>query len=117
MPRKQATVLMSVPRRRVAATALCVLLLTPLIAAAGPLQDDLEARRARAMKILGPDAMAIFWSAPVRVYSLDVDYEYRQDSNLFYLTGIDQEDTILVLMPGNPSRKEILFIRDADTRR
>jgi Xaa-Pro aminopeptidase len=84
---------------------------------AGPLQDDLKARRGRVMEQLGPDALAIFWSAPTRVYSLDVDYEYRQDSNLLYLTGIDQEETILVLMPGNATRKEILFIRAADPRR
>jgi Xaa-Pro aminopeptidase len=98
--------------------ALALLLcLAPLTVAAGPLQDDLKARRARAMERFGPGALAVAWSAPVRVYSLDVDYEYRQDSNLLYLTGIDQEDTILVLMPGNATRKEILFIREADPRR
>ena len=59
----------------------------------------------------------IFWSAPSRVYSTDVNYEYRQESNLLYLSGIDQEDTILVLMPGNETRKEILFVREADARR
>ena len=94
-----------------------LLFLVPLTALAGPLQDDLKARRARAMERLGPDAVAIFWSAPVRVFSTDVDYEYRQDSNLLYLTGIDQEDTILVLMPGNETRKEMLFVREADARR
>jgi Xaa-Pro aminopeptidase len=97
----------------------CALLLwlVPLTALAGPLQDDLKARRARAMERLGPDAIAIFWSAPERVFSTDVNYEYRQDSNLLYLTGIDQEDTILVLMPGNETRKEMLFVREADARR
>ena len=85
--------------------------------AAGPLQDDLKARRARAMERLGPDALAIFWSAPVRIYSNDVEYEYRQDSNLLYLTGIDQEDTILVMMPGRTTRREVLFVREADARR
>src|SRR4029079_10000213 len=84
---------------------------------AGPLQDDVKARRSRAMERLGPDALAIFWSAPTRVFSADVNYEYRQESNLLYLTGIDQEDTILVLMPGNETRKEILFVREADARR
>ena len=69
------------------------------------------------MERLGPDSIAIFWSAPTRVYSNDVNYEYRQDSNLLYLTGIDQEETILVLMPGNETRKEILFVREADARR
>ena len=69
------------------------------------------------MDMLGADSIAIFWSAPSRVYSLDVDYEYRQDSNLLYLTGLDQPDTILVLMPGNRTKREILFVREADARR
>ena len=89
----------------------------PLTVSAAPLQDDLRARRTRAMERLGPSALAVFWSAPVKVYSADVDYEFRQDSNLLYLTGIDQEDTMLVLMPGNEAQREILFIRDADPRR
>lgn len=92
-------------------------LFAPSPASAGPLQDDLQARRERVMEKLGPEAMAVFWSAPERVYSHTVNYEYRQDSNLFYLTGIDQEETVLVLMPGNETRREILFIRDADARR
>jgi Xaa-Pro aminopeptidase len=103
--------------RRISAPILTVLLLAPALASGGPLQDDLAARRTRAMEKLGAEALAVFWSAPTRVYSLDVDYEYRQDSNLLYLTGMDQEETILVLMPGNATRKEILFIRDADPRR
>ena len=66
------------------------------------------------MQRLGPDAMLVLFSAPVRNYSLDVSYEYRQDSNLYYLAGMTEEETILVLMPGNASRREILFIRDRD---
>jgi Xaa-Pro aminopeptidase len=102
---------------RVRACLVLVTILVPAASWAGPLQEDLEARRGRVMDQLSPATLAIFWSAPVRVYSHDVDYEYRQDSNLFYLTGIDQEDTILVLMPGNVTRREILFIREADPRR
>ena len=45
---------------------------------------DLAARRARVAERLGPDAMLLLWSAPERRYSRDVDYEYRQDSNLYY---------------------------------
>jgi Xaa-Pro aminopeptidase len=66
------------------------------------------------MQRLGPDSMLVLFSAPVRTYSLDVDYEYRQDSNLYYLTGVVQPDTMLVLMPGNKSQREFLFIRDQD---
>jgi len=66
------------------------------------------------MDRLGPDAMLVLWSAPRQRYSLDIDYEYRQDSNLYYLTGITQEGTILVLMPGNTSHRAILFVKDKD---
>src|SRR3954466_13662038 len=107
------------PRRWGTGASIALLLsaLSAIAASAGPLQDDLKARRSHTMERLGPDAMAIFWSAPPRVYSTDVSYEYRQESNLLYLTGIDQEDTLLVLMPGNETRKEILFVREADARR
>ena len=60
--------------------------------------------------------MAILWSAPARVYSRDVDYEYRQDSDLLYLTGVEQPDTILVLVPGSPRRSEVLFITPSNPR-
>ena len=39
------------------------------------------------MTRLGAETMLILWSAPTQRYSLDIDYEYRQDSNLYYLTG------------------------------
>jgi Xaa-Pro aminopeptidase len=102
---------------RVVCFAWCACLTALGAASAGPLQDDLKQRRTRAMDMLGAESIAIFWSAPSRVYSLDVDYEYRQDSNLLYLTGLDQPDTILVLMPGNRTKREILFVREADARR
>jgi Xaa-Pro aminopeptidase len=86
-------------------------------AAAGPLQDDLVARRARLMEKLGPNALAIVWSAEPKVYSLDVDYEFRQDSHFLYLTGIAQEGAVLVLMPGNKKSREVLFVREPNPRR
>lgn len=86
-------------------------------AAAGPLQDDLVQRRARVMEKLGADTLLVLWSAPEQLYSLDVEYEYRQDSNLLYLTGVEQEGTILVLMPGNKTRKSVLFIHEPNPTR
>ncbi|HEX8031332.1 MAG TPA: aminopeptidase P N-terminal domain-containing protein, partial [Vicinamibacterales bacterium] len=98
----------------------CVANTTRLSAQAEPavatLRDDLKARRARLAEQLGAGSMAILWSAPARVYSRDVDYEYRQDSDLLYLTGIEQPGTILVLLPGSPRRSEILFITPPNPR-
>jgi Xaa-Pro aminopeptidase len=84
---------------------------------AGELQDDLIARRAAIMQRLAPEDMLVLWSAPERVYSLDVDYEFRQDSNLYYLTAVDQPGTILVLMPGNRERTALLFISPSNPER
>jgi Xaa-Pro aminopeptidase len=86
-------------------------------AAGGELQDDLTARRAAIMRQLTPEDMLVLWSAPERQYSNDVDYEFRQDSNLYYLTAIDQPNTILVLMPGNQERTAFLFISPSNPER
>jgi len=88
-------------------------LATAMPVRASELSDDLAARRGRVMDRLGPDAILILWSAPTIRYSPDVDYVYRQDSNLYYLTGLAQPETMLVLMPGNDGvRREILFVKD-----
>src|SRR5262245_33274715 len=106
----------SARRARWSALAI-VLLFAAGTARASELSDDLKARRARVMEKLGPDAMLILWSAPSQRYSLDIDYEYRQDSNLYYLTGLTQENTILVLMPGNKTQRELLFVKDRNPAR
>ena len=71
----------------------------------------------RVMSALDAQTMFIAWSAPPAVYSKDVNYQYRQDSNLLYLTGVDQEGAVLVLMPGNDKAREVLFIREPEPRR
>lgn len=76
--------------------------------------QDLAARRASVMKTLGDDAVLVLWSAPPRVYSTDTNYEYRQESNLLYLTGLEDEDVTLVLVPGEAGGTEFLFVRARD---
>ncbi len=46
----------------------------------------------------------------------DQSLKYRQNSDLFYLTGIDQADTLLLLNPSSPNEanKEILFVKKPD---
>ena len=46
----------------------------------------------------------------------DQNYPYKQNSDLFYLTGIDQEHSILILFPDcpNPLYKEVLFLRQTN---
>lgn len=76
--------------------------------------QDLRDRRAAVMDALGPGAALVLWSAPRRVYSTDTDYEYRQESNMLYLTGLEETETTLVLVPGASGPREFLFIRAKD---
>lgn len=106
-----------VAMRRAPAAMLCVSVVAGIAVIASELTDDLKARRAKLMERLGPESLLILRSAPEQTYSRDVQYEYRQDSDLYYLTDIDQAGTILIVMPGNETRKEILFIRPRDPLR
>ncbi len=98
---------------RVAVVAL-VLSAWAAAVSAGPLQDDLRARRGRVMERLGPDSLLIVWGGPS---TADPDREEPAAENLYYLTGTTQSDSILVLMPGNVTKKEVLFVRTFNARR
>jgi Xaa-Pro aminopeptidase len=78
------------------------------------LKSDLAKRRAAVASKIGDKAMLIVFSAPERPKTGDVSYEYRQSNNLYYLTGITQSETTFVMMPGNATRKEIIFAKDRD---
>jgi Xaa-Pro aminopeptidase len=73
--------------------------------------SELRARRATVMNRMGNDSMMVLFSAEPRVYTNDVDYHYRQENNLYYLTGIKQASVVLVLIPETKGAgKEILFV-------
>ena len=72
--------------------------------------DELAARRKHVAETIGPKAIAVFFSADPRVYTNDVDYPFRQENNLFYLTNLNQKRATLIVMPGNPSLPEVLFL-------
>ncbi|MBI4468000.1 MAG: aminopeptidase P family protein [Acidobacteria bacterium] len=88
---------------------------------AGPsgleLRAEVAARRARVMEKIGPQAVLIMLAAEPRLYTNDVDYEYRQENNFYYLTGLEQEGLRLILMPGNQTYREILFLPPRDPGR
>lgn len=71
---------------------------------------ELATRRSRVAQTIGPDGMLILFSNEPRVYTNDVDYEYRQENNLYYLTMLKQKRATLVLLPGNAQFPEILFL-------
>ena len=61
--------------------------------------------------IMGDEAIAIIDTADKFSRRGDSEYPYRPDSNFYYLTGIDEPEAVLVLVPGhaNAATRELLF--------
>lgn len=59
--------------------------------------QELAQRRAAFAEQMPDSSVAIFFAATVKTRSNDVPYEYRHDSNFYYLTGLAEPNTILVL--------------------
>ena len=59
------------------------------------------------------ESIAIFHSNDEMPRNGDQNYPFRQQSDLFWLTGIDQEQTVLIIAPNHPlpEYREILFLR------
>src|SRR5918997_2262665 len=71
---------------------------------------ELAGRRARVAEKIGAKSILVMFSAEPRVYTNDVDYEFRQENNLYYLTNLRQAGATLVMVPGNTGPREILFL-------
>mgnify|MGYP000704687277 CR=1 FL=1 len=63
-----------------------------------------------------PGSCAIFHSNDLMPRNGDAFHNWKQSSDLFYLTGVDQEETVLFLFPDcpNPKFKEVLFVRQTN---
>jgi Xaa-Pro aminopeptidase len=55
-------------------------------------------------------------AAPEYIRNNDVHHSYRQDSNLFYLTGFEEPESVLVFRPGKQP-ETIMFVRSKDALR
>lgn len=65
---------------------------------------------------LKPGSIAIFFSNDIMPTNADGAMGFKQNSDLLYLSGIDQEDTILIIFPDAKEKKhkEILFIKETN---
>ena len=72
--------------------------------------------RQRLSKQLKPHSIAIFNSNDVMPTSADGTHPFIQQTDIFYLSGIDQEETVLVICPNAPDKKqrEILFVKETN---
>jgi Xaa-Pro aminopeptidase len=77
------------------------------------MQSEYQQRRQALMAKIGTGT-AIFRSAPTAVMHNDVEYNFRQDSDFFYLTGFDEADAVAVFAPHHEEHKFVLFVQPKD---
>lgn len=77
--------------------------------------QECKARRARLAE-KAADSAVIVSAHTEYVRNHDVHHPYRQDSNLFYLTGFEEPESVLIFRPGK-SPESVLFVREKDVTR
>jgi len=85
-----------------------------LISGSSPVWSDVPqsvfvGRRQRLMEKVG-EGICILTSAQVRNRNGDTNFDYRQDSNFYYLTGLEESNAICVLLL-NAEKKYMLFVQ------
>lgn len=71
-------------------------------------------RRAAFCRSLGADAVAVIPSARQASRNADTEYEFRQNSDFYYLTGLKEPEAVLVLAPNREKEHAIMFLRPRD---
>ena len=77
---------------------------------------EYQARRCQLMNAMEPGSIALIPGASMQRRNRDIDYAFRQDSDLLYLCGFEEPDALLVLVPGRSQGEVILFCRERDPR-
>jgi Xaa-Pro aminopeptidase len=79
-------------------------------------QSLFVANRERLAKMLKPNSLVVVNSNDIMPTNADGTMPFRQNNDIFYLSGIDQEESILVLFPDAPDAKmrEVLFLRETN---
>ena len=82
-----------------------------------PLSSDFyQKKRQSFMAALNAKSLAVFNSNDIYPISADSTLPFAQHTDMLYLTGVDQEETILILFPdaADPKHREVLFLRETN---
>lgn len=80
-------------------------------------QAELSKRRRAVLDAMKDDSVMVLWSAEPKIYSNDVDFMFRQENNLYYLTALKQENATLILFKKGGVSGEAVFIPKRNPQR
>ncbi len=63
------------------------------------------------MSKMEPHSVAVIFSSQEILRNGDADYEFRQESDFFALTGLSEPESVAVISPNHPTHKYVLFVR------
>ncbi|MBS1808570.1 MAG: aminopeptidase P N-terminal domain-containing protein [Acidobacteria bacterium] len=66
------------------------------------------------MSKMEPNSVAVIFSAPEVLRNADTDYEFRQDSDFYALTHLNEPESVAVISPNHEKHKYVLFVRQRD---
>ena len=72
--------------------------------------------RSNFMAQMKANSLAVFNSNDIYPISADSTMPFQQHRDIYYLSGVDQEESILVMFPDCPNKKhrEILFLKETN---
>ena len=72
--------------------------------------------RNKLAELMIPGSLAIFNANDLLPTNADGTMAFKQNNDLFYLSGVDQEDSVLVIFPDAPNEKhrEVLFLKETN---
>jgi len=76
--------------------------------------SEFESRRMSFFEQMNDNSLAIFFAADEKIRNNDSEYRFRQSSDFYYLSGLNEPDACLVLLKTNSAPKSILFNRSKD---
>ena len=76
--------------------------------------SEYRVRRNRVISSMESNSLAILPAAPSQLRNRDTAYPFRQNSDFFYLTGLEEPEAILVLISNRSGGEAILFLKDRD---
>ena len=80
-------------------------------------RQEFDRRRQRLMEHMSDNSIAIVPAAPMTVRNSDVEHPYRQDSDFYYLSGFNEANAVVVLVPGREHGEYVLFCEEKDPAR
>jgi Xaa-Pro aminopeptidase len=80
-------------------------------------KTEFARRRKQLMDMMEPNSIAILPAAPERVRSRDTEYHYRQDSDFLYLSGFEEPQAVIALIPGREHGAFVMFVRERNRER